>query len=132
VGNREFDPAYVDPILKTGIHYIDLPELRAQGMRKAANNFISMVEDKKLDGFWIHLDVDVLNTDLMPCVDSPEPDGLTYDELEDLLIPVLRHPAANGINLTILDPELDPAGLYTRKFIEQFANYLSKQNSQRI
>ncbi|MFD5265001.1 arginase family protein [Streptomyces sp. NPDC058335] len=30
----------------------------------------------ELDGFWVHLDADVLDPTVMPAVDSPDPDGL--------------------------------------------------------
>jgi arginase len=44
----------------------------------------------------------------VPAVDSPEPDGLRLDELADLLRPVVNHPHAVGLELTIYDPKLDP------------------------
>lgn len=44
----------------------------------------------------------------MPAVDSPEPNGLLLDELEELLIPLARHKKALGLELTIYDPMLDP------------------------
>ena len=120
VGNREFDSAYVDPILQSAIHYVDLPASRSVGMKKIAVEFLEMVDEKNLEGYWIHLDVDVLNPEIMPCVDSPDPGGLDYAELEELLKPVLHHPKARGINITILDPELDPTGQYTKSFIHHF------------
>jgi arginase len=59
-------------------------------------------------GFWIHLDADVINPTVMPAVDSPEPGGPTIKELVDLLTPLVRHPRALGLELTIYDPGLDP------------------------
>jgi arginase len=59
-------------------------------------------------GFWIHLDADVINPTVMPAVDSPEPGGPTIEELVDLLTPLVRHPRALGLELTIYDPGLDP------------------------
>lgn len=39
------------------------------------------IDDKfaaaQLDGFWIHLDVDVLDPTIMPAVDNPTPGGRT-------------------------------------------------------
>jgi arginase len=59
-------------------------------------------------GFWIHLDADVINPTVMAAVDSPEPGGPTIRDLADLLIPLVRHPRALGIDLSIYDPGLDP------------------------
>jgi arginase family enzyme len=59
-------------------------------------------------GSWIHLDADVLNPTDMPAVDSPEPGGPTLDEIAGLVGPLVRHPKALGLELTIYDPGLDP------------------------
>jgi len=58
-------------------------------------------------GYWIHVDVDVLDPELMPAVDSPEPGGLTIEQLEALLRPLVHHPSARGLQLTLYDPSLD-------------------------
>jgi arginase len=62
----------------------------------------------ELNGFWIHLDADVINPAVMPAVDSPEPGGPTIKEMVNLLTPFVRHPQALGLELTIYDPGLDP------------------------
>lgn len=55
--------------------------------------------------YWIHVDADVLRLD---AVDSPQPDGLSYDELADVLRRLV--PGAVGLHVTIFDPDLDPDG----------------------
>jgi len=59
-------------------------------------------------GFWIHLDADVINPTEMTAVDSPEPGGPTIKDLVDLLILLVGHPRALGVDLSIYDPGLDP------------------------
>jgi arginase len=63
---------------------------------------------EELRGFWIHLDADVINPTVMPAVDSPTPGGPTISELVELLAPLVRHPRALGLEVTIYDPGLDP------------------------
>jgi arginase family enzyme len=67
-------------------------------------------EIPQVDGFWVHLDADVLDPSVMPAVDSPEPEGLTPDELVALLRPLLASAHCVGLNVTIYDPDLDPEG----------------------
>jgi arginase len=55
-----------------------------------------------------YVDADVLDPNVMPAVDSPVPDGLELEELAELLTPLVRHPQALGLELTIYDPTLDP------------------------
>ncbi|MDN7243531.1 arginase family protein [Planococcus sp. N028] len=126
VGNREFDTSYVAPILDSKIHYFDLNRVRAVGSTKIVDSFLKVVEEKALDGFFIHLDVDVINDELMPAVDSREKDGFTYEELAPLLQPLLHHSLCIGIEITILDPSLDENGVYTKKFIDFFLSLLKE------
>ena len=60
--------------------------------------------------FFIHVDVDVLDPQFMPFVDAPEPGGLDPDTLVSLLAPLVRHPRAVGMELTIYDPRNDHDG----------------------
>jgi arginase len=46
----------------------------------------------------------------MPAVDSPEPGGLTHQELATLLRTLTASELAMGVQLTIFDPDLDPDG----------------------
>ncbi len=61
-------------------------------------------------GFWTHFDADVLDPRLMPAVDSPLAGGLDFDQAVEVLRPLVQHPAALGMQLTIYDPTRDPAG----------------------
>lgn len=118
VGNREYDDDYERPILNSNVHYFPLNLLRRVGIDKVVAEFLKMVEDQKLDGFFVHFDVDVLNNEIMPAVDSPQPDGLVYEEIIQILSALLSSKKAVGMEITILDPDLDPTGKYTRDFIE--------------
>jgi arginase len=88
---------------------LDLPydDLVARGLPDAAAAAVARVASPHLRGFWIHLDADVLNPTEMSAVDSPEPGGPTSHEIVDLLSPLVRHPRALGLELTIYDPALD-------------------------
>jgi arginase len=91
------------PVVTVG----DLRERDAGALaRAAARSFAA----PGLDGFWVHLDADVLDPSVMPAVDSPDPDGLDPDELVALLRPLLRSGQCAGLTVTIYDPDLDPEG----------------------
>jgi arginase len=77
-------------------------------------------------GFWIHLDVDVINPAVMSAVDSPEPGGLMPDELVQLLGPLVRHPQALGLDVAIYDPALDPDRSCARRLVALLANLLGQ------
>jgi arginase len=89
---------------------LDLPHpaVRERGPSGTARATLERLTQSGVGGFWIHVDADVLDPAVLPAVDSPEPEGLGLDELAELLTPLVRHPAALGLELTIYDPALDP------------------------
>lgn len=126
VGNREYDDEYENEIRKSSATYISLQELRKQGIASCIKTFLSEVENKNLDGFWLHIDVDVLNDDIMPCVDSRTPDGLTYEEFNELTSYLFESQKLSGLEITILDPDLDETGQYTKDFVINITTAFNK------
>ena len=124
VGNREYDKDYLQPILNSKVNYYDLKTIRSIGLNNTAIEFLQLANKKNLDGFFIHLDLDVLNDDIMPAVDSRAKDGLNYGELFELLSPLMSSRKAIGIEITILDPDLDKKGKFAKEFIENFVKMI--------
>lgn len=122
VGNRELDSDCVDTITKSSINYFDLGKLRKVGIEHCTELFLKMVEAQKLDGFLVHLDVDVLNDNIMPAVDTRQPDGLTYSELVQILTELLLSTKAVGMEITILDPNLDKEGKYITELVSSLVH----------
>lgn len=92
------------------IPVVTVGDLREWGAEALATVTRQAFEIPELDGFWVHLDADVLDPSVMPAVDSPDPDGLMPDELVALLRPLLASEDCVGLNVTIYDPDLDPEG----------------------
>ena len=82
--------------------------IRQDGAAATAETVLATVAASPLDGYWLHLDVDILDPACMPAVDSPAPGGLAPAELTALLAALA--PRASGAQVTVFDPELDPGG----------------------
>ncbi|TDC27434.1 arginase family protein [Streptomyces sp. 8K308] len=109
LGIRDYDPERAE-LTESGISSTTVGEIRARGARQAAGAALRTLESPALDGFWVHLDADVLDPSVMPAVDSPDPDGLLPGELAPLLRALLGSRRCVGLNVTIYDPDLDPDG----------------------
>jgi arginase len=129
VGNRYLQEDYVDLITNSSINYHDLHGLRQAGIENITKKFLEKVKIANLDGYWIYLDVDVLDNELMPCVDSPQPGSLSYKELNLMVQLLLQSSAVKGMDITILDPDLDPKGAYTKKLINELFTQISYSNA---
>jgi arginase len=62
----------------------------------------------------------------MPAVDSRQPDGLSYDELESLLRPVLDSGRVVGMHVTIYDPDRDPGLVAGRLLVAGLSRIFSR------
>jgi arginase len=96
-------------VRQTAMHVFDLPQVRRLGATSAALAALAAFETRGLEGFWIHVDADVLNDDVMPAVDYRMPDGLSAEELTEVLSVVLASPLASGLEVTIYNPTFDDA-----------------------
>jgi arginase len=102
----------------TGIELLDLAAVRALGAGAAAARALARLADEALAGFWIHLDVDVLDDAIMPAVDYRLPGGLGWDELVTTLRTSLASGRAVGIDVTIFNPTLDPGGGIAARLVD--------------
>ena len=114
---------------RTNLLWLPLSEIRSQGVSNAANITLSRMQTPPLQGFWIHLDVDVLDDEIMPAVDSRQPDGMSYAELNELLLELIGSSSAVGMEITILNPDLDPDGAVVDRFVT-FIEHLFADSSR--
>ncbi len=121
VGNKENERAYLQPMLEAMIHYYDREKVGLLGAEKIATSFLTHISDQNLTGFLIHFDVDVLAGKIMPAVDSYADEGLTYEEVMELLMPLVHSGKCVGLEITIFDPAQDPSGELITEFIQHIS-----------
>jgi len=118
------DDEYVGDVTAAGIPV--WPALKvAEDATAAASGVLQHLERDELDGFWVHLDVDILDATIMPAVDSPDPGGIDHAQLVELLRPLLAAPTCRGIDIGIFDPDLDPDGRYAAELTDTLVAALS-------
>jgi arginase len=110
----------------------DLEEVRRVGAEEAAHAAIAHLSRRTPDGFWIHLDVDVLDDAIMPAVGYRMPGGLSWRELETVLNAAMRSGLARGINVTIFEPKQDTTGSIARDLVNTLAHGLVRSPDARL
>jgi arginase len=110
----------------------DLATVRRKGATEAARAAIEHLCRPELDGFWIHLDADVLDDAVMPAVGYRMPDGLSWNELEISLKAAMRSGRARGINITIFEPPLDKTGTIARALVNTLVHGLTRSPDARL
>lgn len=101
----------------TNMTVMDLGRVRKAGAKAAAADAVKRLAAGDAKGFWIHLDVDVLDDAVMPAVDYRMTDGLDFDELAEVLRAAVASGRAVGLNLTIFNPNLDPNRSVARNLV---------------
>jgi arginase len=134
VGYRAFDDNdhFLDEYVRsTAINVLDFSELRDKGTGHVLEQALATVTRTGLDGFWVHLDVDVLDDALMPAVDYRHPGGISWQEAEEILGGLLASESARGFEVTIFNPRLDPDGTIARRLCDLIANSVLRRRSTR-
>jgi agmatinase len=100
VGLRSASVEDHDEIRAQALAFYSPRELRAAG--------VDDVVRRLTDDVYITIDLDHLDPSEMPAVGTPEPGGLHWDEVSDLLVAVTRAKRVVGFDVTELSPSLGP------------------------
>jgi arginase len=130
IGSRDEDEPYGHAKLApAGVLVMSQRTIAAKGLDHVATETLARVSSVDA-GFWVHFDVDVLDPEVMPAVDSPIPGGLDLAAAAALLGPVVRHPAALGLQVTIYDPTRDADGAGAARLVDLLERSLVERSAR--
>jgi arginase len=91
---------------------VDSERVGRLGAGPAAGEAVSYLtrDGGPADGFWIHIDADVLDETIMQAVDDPRPGGLSWDELATAVRVAVGSGRAVGLQVAIYNPDIDADG----------------------
>lgn len=118
--DREQTARYAGPdpaILTPAMQLFDARTVRAYGPSRLGNEVAARFASEP-GRFWLHLDLDVLDEAVLPAVDYRMSGGLDWDELAELFRPLATSPGLIGIDVTILNPRLDPNGAHAKRTVQ--------------
>ncbi len=129
MGFRDAEAAQVDgapdpAVIRPGMTLHDVKAVRGWGGRHLGNQAAQQFETASKK-FWLHLDLDVLDQSVMPAVDYQMPNGLMWEDVQQLLRPLLHSPNLIGMDVTIYNPTLDPDNIYAKHIVNFLADILT-------
>ena len=119
--------SYGSQPLPPALTALGLVQVRQIGAHTAARKAIDIVSRRGTCGYLIHLDADVLDDAIMPAVDYRMRDGFSWTEIETVLRIALDDSNAAGMQVTILNPTLDPDGKIVRDFVGMLSRSFTKK-----
>jgi arginase len=102
----------------TAMLVLDLSEMRRFGPHEAAGRALRHVMKDGVDGFWVHLDADVIDDAVNPAVDYRLPGGLGVQGLGEVLRALVTSDMGVGMDVTIYNPALDNDGEAAQAIVE--------------
>jgi Arginase/agmatinase/formimionoglutamate hydrolase, arginase family len=122
IGMRPTDDYRMD-LQAGGFNVRTSHDVRIYGANPTAQWARSLLSE--CSGYWVHLDVDVLDPSVMPAVDAPTPGGIAYPELESLLQGLLTGKECLGMEVTVFDPDFDADGVYAQDLVNSLVAALT-------
>ena len=108
---------YLEEVAKLGMGISVSATVKNEGPIQTAQDALDTMTAANA-GFWIHMNCDAIDESEMSAMDCPEPDGLSFETLEQVLQPLVASPSCLGMHVTIYDPDLDPNGHTAGRLIE--------------
>jgi arginase len=104
--NARLDPA---------IRALTALEVRERGAARVGTEAAARLAERPA---WLHLDLDVLDEEVLPAVTYPQPLGLDCDELLALVRPLVAAPNLLGVSVADFNPDRDPDGTHAARVVE--------------
>jgi arginase len=91
------------------------PELRRRGAGRVAWATLAAGRGRPI---WLHIDLDALDERELPAVSYPQPQGLSWAELAELLEPLIAAPDLAGVSLADLDADHPHARQHAGRIVD--------------
>jgi arginase family enzyme len=112
------DVAFENARLDSAIDAVTAPQIRELGPGRVAERALARLRGRPA---WLHIDLDVLDPEAVPAVSYPQPRGLDWGELGELLRPLATAPGLVGMSIADFNPRLDPEGVHARRVVDELA-----------
>lgn len=129
LGDRESEVAVAlddwTPVMDSAVVGLTAQQLLGLGVDQVVRRVADRLNARGLDRVWLHVDLDVLDQEVMPAVDSPGSPGLDFTQLSQLLAKLAGGGRVLGVDVTIYDPECDPDTKYADPIVQCLARGLA-------
>lgn len=105
LGARQLDPAERELLERSAVTALGPSQVRSGEIRAAARRCLAGAA-----GFYLHLDLDVLDPREAPGVAFPYPAGLAFEEVLRAARALRQEAPLAAVTLSAIDPEKDPTG----------------------
>jgi len=124
VGSRALDPPEVAAFNSSPAKLFTAQQVKNTGAAEVAEEAARHL-DNRSDWIACHLDVDVLDPELIPSVNYPTPGGLTLEETSMIVRKLAATQKLRALEVAAYDPMKDRGGVSARRIVELLRATLS-------
>lgn len=106
IGVRSFEEGEAEFLKKSGVRIYFMDEIHTRGFETVLKEALSIVKNGT-KGFGVSFDLDAFDPTIAPGVGTPEPNGLTKDEVLSSLSLIQDDPAFKALEIVEYNPERD-------------------------
>ena len=110
-----------EDIRETTIKCFSYAEIGSMGSGGLNRELLQHLDQLNVEGYWIHLDTDVLSDEINPAVDYRLPGGLRFEQVESIIKSLLQAERIIGISVAIFNPHLDAGGSISKNIVQSLA-----------
>ena len=110
-GARSYEDSEISLLRELGVRVIDMDEIRRHGLQRMLDEALAHVGGGR---FGLSIDLDAVDPDAAPGVNTPSADGLDGEALVDALRSLARDPQLVAIEIAEYNPERDVEGRTAR------------------
>ncbi|MBI3022912.1 MAG: arginase family protein [Thaumarchaeota archaeon] len=124
IGSRALDPAEGRAMMDSPMMLKKASALKRRGMESVAAE-VARFASERADWVVMHLDLDFLDSALMPAVNFPTPAGMEVSDVGAIANALKESGKLRVLNVTAYDPTKDPTGRYGRMIVKILAEIVS-------
>jgi arginase len=109
LGGRDFDPPEWEALRRSPVQVVTALEMQQDGVAAAVAPALEKLREQ-VQEIYLHVDIDVLNSEHYPANEFPAAGGLTLEELAQALHFIGEKFMVCAAALTAYNPDVDPKG----------------------
>ncbi|HUQ10865.1 MAG TPA: arginase family protein [Steroidobacteraceae bacterium] len=126
--DADYDKFYGD-IVRTSITRHTIQQIHREGIVRTAERIVARLSQRGIERAWLHVDLDVLDEQVMNAVDSPGTPGFDYAQLSTLLRALIGSGRVIGLDVCIYDPDLDPGHRFAKPIVDCLVDGLAESTA---
>ncbi|MCH7677275.1 arginase family protein [candidate division KSB1 bacterium] len=107
VGSRDLDAAEELRLKDSQIKLARYEQIQDSGTVETLNPILDKLSGS-VEGVYLHIDMDVLNPDFAPVNSYQPPEGLSPEQMQEIIESIAAKFPISGASVTAYDPEMDP------------------------